>query len=227
MIRSKYETKWNDFEVVNKVIDPQSHYKNYISFLDIVSKLPKKELVKSGWLSTIDDLESLVPLFDNIIDNKFKVLFRKKTNASDALYALWLSRISQVAKNRLLEDNITKFEGLTKDDLKNIAKLSKDKSNILKLPSILSTYGIILVYEKSIQGMKLDGAVFKLFTNNPVIGISLRYSRYDYFWFTLMHELSHIVLHYEELDTPIFDDLDEVADVLIEKQANKLAKEKR
>jgi len=215
---------WEDFNVNNSISDTKSYYNNYLAFLETVKKLPTNELVKKGWLTDKNDLTSLVPLFQNMIDGNLQVLFRKSTTSNEALYALWLSRVSNEAKERIIKQEISKFKGLTKENLKDIAKLSPDESLILELPSILAKQGIVLVYEQGIKSMKLDGAVFKLFTGHPVIGLSFRYSRIDNFWFTLMHELSHIVLHYEQLDTPIFDDLDEESQDIIEKQANRLAK---
>ncbi|MBX2859131.1 MAG: ImmA/IrrE family metallo-endopeptidase, partial [Cellvibrionaceae bacterium] len=88
----------------------------------------------------------------------------------------------------------------------------------------LGELGIVLVYERSIPSMKLDGVVFRACSGNPVIGMSLRYSRLDYFWFTLLHELSHINLHIDLLDTPILDDFDLESDDDIEIAANRLAK---
>ncbi len=38
--------------------------------------------------------------------------------------------------------------------------------------------------------------------------MSLRYDRVDNFWFTLIHELSHIAKHYKEQNSIIVDDLD-------------------
>ena len=215
---------WEDFNVNNSISDTKAYYKNYLSFLETVKKLPTNELIKQGWLTNKNDLASLVPLFQNMVDENFQVLFRKSTTSNEALYALWLSRVSNTAKERILKQEVSKFEGLTKENLKDVAKLSPNESLILELPSILAKHGIVLVFEQGIKSMKLDGAVFKLFTGHPVIGLSFRYSRIDNFWFTLMHELSHIVLHYEQLDTPIFDDLDEESTDLIEKQANRLAK---
>ena len=34
--------------------------------------------------------------------------------------------------------------------------------------------------------------------DNPVIGMSLRFDRIDYFWFTLLHEIGHLTLHLHE-----------------------------
>ena len=72
--------------------------------------------------------------------------------------------------------------------------------------------------------MGIDGATFLAPTGNPITILTLRYDRFDYFWFTLMHELAHIVLHYDSLENPIFDNIDKLekndkereADVLVQ-----------
>ena len=38
-----------------------------------------------------------------------------------------------------------------------------------------------------------------------------------------MHELAHVVLHADQLDSPILDDFDAVAETFIEQQADRLA----
>jgi len=48
-----------------------------------------------------------------------------------------------------------------------------------------------------------------MFTDDglPCIGMTLRHDRLDNFWFTLLHELGHILLHREELqDQAILDE---------------------
>jgi HTH-type transcriptional regulator/antitoxin HigA len=97
---------------------------------------------------------------------------------------------------------------------------------VRQLPAILSKFGIMLVYVCALPGMNADGAVFHLRTGHPVIAMSLRFPRLDYFWFTLLHELAHLVLHANELNDPVFFDVESTEDNdKIEKAANRLAKD--
>jgi HTH-type transcriptional regulator/antitoxin HigA len=100
--------------------------------------------------------------------------------------------------------------------------MSVAPDSVRDLPAILKGYGIILVFQKGPSGIKSDGVVTKLENGLPVIGMTLRYPRLDNFWFTLMHELSHVLLHYEEIGTPIIEDLQLEDQEMLEKQANKL-----
>lgn len=158
-----------------------------------------------------------------VSSTKQKALFRKHANAKDASATYWISRCRQLAKVLIaLTANFPTFHGLSKDNLVGITKLSVDPSKLLSLPSILREWGVVLLFEPALPGMKVDGAVFRLESGNPVIALSLRHNRLDNFWFTLMHELAHVVLHYDRLGTPIVDDIDEPPADLIEQQADRL-----
>ena len=59
--------------------------------------------------------------------------------------------------------------------------------------------------------MKIDGAAF-LVDEIPVIGMTLRLDAVDNFWFTLLHEVAHVILHYRTgLASGFFDDVDNPA----------------
>ncbi|ENK2291011.1 ImmA/IrrE family metallo-endopeptidase [Vibrio parahaemolyticus] len=151
------------------------------------------------------------------------LLFRKSDSSKDALINYWLSKVKNLAYLYCDFNEIPDFKGLTKSDLNEIAAGNTDPYYIKNLEEDLSSKGVIFIVEPSISGLKLDGAVFKLDSGHPVVAMSLRYKRLDNFWFTLMHELSHIVLHYEQLDNYIIDDLDSKSEELIELEADKLA----
>ena len=81
----------------------------------------------------------------------------------------------------------------------------------------------MLVAEPQIPGMKVDGAAF-LLEGVPVIGLTLRRDTVDNFWFTLLHEVGHVILHYRTgLRTGFFDDTDTTDVDEIEQEANEFA----
>ena len=219
-------SEWDDFEVVNHggYTSAIEQFNSYKLFKNYVSKLPIKELVKRGWVSSDDPVSSLVSLFKNIHKDSAGALYRKSDSSSELLISLWFSHLKSSSEIEFFIKKPRQFTGITKEDLRYIARMSPDLSLIDKLPDILLDYGIILIYQKSFKGMKLDGVSFKLSTGTPVIGMSFRFSRLDYFWFTLMHELSHLHLHYDLLDNPILDDLEVDSDSAIEMAANRVAK---
>jgi len=72
------------------------------------------------------------------------------------------------------------------------------------VPRALESEGIRLVVVEHLPGTKIDGAALWLNDRAPVVALSLRFDRIDHFWFTLIHELAHI-LHQHTQD---FLDLD-------------------
>ena len=216
-----------DFEVnlsVEDEFDPKTYLDNYRLYKRILEEAPTKELIKRGWIEKDNINLSSISLFHNIQKNNLNGLCRKSNTSNNALCAIWQTRVLTTAQLITTIKDINTFNGVKLDDLRRIAKLSPSPEVIIELPNILAHMGIVLIYERALPAMKLDGVVFKIASGQPVIGLSFRYKRLDHFWFTLLHELAHIALHFEQLDTPIFDDIDEDDTGILELQANQLAK---
>jgi len=65
-----------------------------------------------------------------------------------------------------------------------------------------------------------------VFSDRPIVGMSIRHDRLDNFWFTLMHEVAHLALHSGQENTEFIDDLDiEAKDDPKEREADELAGE--
>lgn len=154
-------------------------------------------------------------------------LFRRTGDAKSTETFLWLSQVQRHAESVVSTGKVSRFEGLSVDQLKEISKLSIDARNLELISDYLLNYGIVLIYLPQTAGMKTDGVIFKLASQTPVIGMTLRYDRYDYYWFTLMHELAHLALHYDQFNSPHFDCIEDTndSDDIIELQANQAAKE--
>lgn len=193
-------------------------YDSYLKCEELAGSLPKKLLGQEAsyaFYRMLQDVHST-----RTTNSEF---FRRKSDASEALSTLWLSRVRLTAQMFIATNDVPEYQSLTPDNLFNFAKLSVRTESLPEIAAILLGYGIVLIYERSLPGMKLDGAVFSLAGNRPVIVLSLRYPRLDHYWFTLMHELAHVVLHLDRLDVPILDDLDERKDDIVERQADRLA----
>jgi len=190
----------------------------YLKSKEIFDALPKS-------VKTKDPRADLHTLFKEVslAETRNSALYRRKLDANESLSSFWLSKVRNFATILSVARKIPKFSGIEESKLSAIAKWSKDVSYLPAVSDALLQLGIILVYERAIPGMKLDGAVFILDSGNPVIGMTLRYPRIDNYWFTLMHELAHVAKHYDLLQNPILDDLDETPLDKIEKEADRLA----
>lgn len=225
-----FTSEIDDFEVISpsKIQKEQSATEGFKVFTKIWEELPKRKLIESNWIKNKDDKNSLKWLFHEILSGKQRQLFRKSlSNEENILQHIWQAKVSSLAKDKFIYEDIGIYQKLSIENLRSIAQLSVSVDSIKKLPSILAQIGIILIYERSLPGLKLDGTAFIIESGNPVIGLSLRFPRIDYFWFTLMHELAHIFAHYSILEVPILDSLDEAKDSpeeqFVENEANRIA----
>jgi HTH-type transcriptional regulator/antitoxin HigA len=92
----------------------------------------------------------------------------------------------------------------------------------------LEKHGITLVIEPHFSKTYLDGAAILINKDNPIIGLTLRYDRLDNFWFTLMHELAHIALHYDSGISLFYDEIEGIKTIDLdekEKEADAFAEE--
>lgn len=221
MVNSSEEIQ-DEFEVYPPLGSTSQDFKNILSSFHETLK-PEETAKRRRADEDHDDV--LIRLALNATHDT-TVLFRKNDFAEDTKIQAWLSIVSEKSKSFAIRHALTDFESLSYDDLREIAKLSQDVNNISKITDILAeSFGIVLIVEQGFKAMKMDGCVFKLSQGTPVVGISVRFNRYDNFWFTLMHELAHISLHYDQLDQPIIDDLEEESAASTEVEANIVAKD--
>jgi len=79
---------------------------------------------------------------------------------------------------------------------------------------LLNRVGIHLVYEPHLPMTRLDGAAFMLPDGHPVIALTLRHDRLDNYWFTLMHELHHVLNDLpQENECAFMDDTDQPCEI--------------
>lgn len=206
-----------------------SVFSAYKDVLLNIESIPWKKLVEVGWVKERNDF---VALANHIASPGLKgdlapTLYRKHENADQFLIDLWLKRVDHIAAERIFENEILKFEpgAISKDFLSNFAQYSKHPDDLPNVVAKLAAVGIILVVCPGPQGIKTDGVVYLAPNGTPIVGLTLRYSRLDYFWFTLLHELSHVALHLDKLHTPIVDEVDVKSKDVSEVQANRLAKD--
>jgi HTH-type transcriptional regulator/antitoxin HigA len=77
--------------------------------------------------------------------------------------------------------------------LRRLAAFPKEASRVC---DVLFDFGVRFVVVQPLEKSRIDGAAFWI-DGSPCIALSLRYGRIDAFWFTLMHEVAHI-LHNDE-----------------------------
>jgi HTH-type transcriptional regulator / antitoxin HigA len=182
---------------------------------------PLKEMSKRGWIGSLGKLqesaEENMRVFikeccpgAETIRSCFKKNSGNRTHAKTDMYALnaWCMRVMSLAYKKKLFKTFNP-DSFTSDNLTEIAKLSFFETGPQLAREYLEKHGIHLIIERHLQKTYLDGAAFLLDDGSPVVGLTLRYDRIDNFWFCLLHELAHIILHLGKNDHQLFvDDMD-------------------
>lgn len=215
-----------DFLVSQRSMDKNKLRTLLLNFKSVKPSIPWKSLEDMGWIQKGNrSLSQVAPFFLSNL-NGIQTLYRKSTDQETYEIAFWKARVHMRALERLVEAPQLTYEpgSIDSEFLREFVKLSRDPSSIKTLPELLYEKGIILIFERSLPGSKIDGLVYRTGKGVPVVAMSLRYSRLDNFWFTLLHELSHIIKHYDFLDDAIIEDLDLLPASKIEKQADRIAK---
>ncbi|WP_245545201.1 XRE family transcriptional regulator [Parvibaculum lavamentivorans] len=180
-----------------------------------------------GWFSEENDEQELRKLIaENRIDFGSPSLLRTGLNvkdySEDILLHAWRARVSNRAQE-IIDASRPEFEPLELTWLSDLVKLSVHEAGPLEAQNMLLQHGIILVVEPQIPGLAIDGAAF-LQGDVPVIGMTIRKDSIDNFWFTLLHELAHVLLHYRMgLAVGFFDQIEAESVDAMEAEADAFA----
>ncbi len=137
----------------------------------------------------------------------------------------WRVRVITLSTKEALP--VYRAELITRDSLQDLVRLSCLDEGPKLAREWLNKRGIALVTEEHLPKTHLDGAALRVGNRAPVVGLTLRYDRLDNFWFTLMHEIAHIHLHFSVKgeDEAFFDDLTQEDTQTFEQEADALASE--
>lgn len=182
----------------------------------IYKHMPLGELFRKGWLRKTDDpekLKNLVCDFWGIDELDFSFMenvelipeFRKSEAYSRFSHNAALTWF-QMARN-VAEDY--KVETYHKEKLASLAgsipEFTTANDGINTFLKELNKAGVMFFVLEHLQKTYLDGASF-MKKDNPVIVYTGRYNRNDHFWFTVAHEIAHVLLHIRNEDHYFIDD---------------------
>ncbi|HZZ81471.1 MAG TPA: HigA family addiction module antitoxin [Gemmataceae bacterium] len=162
---------------------------------------PVNEMVKRNWISGTDSAgaleKELLRFFDtaSLSDKPTLTLAARKSTTYDAAtpeQIAWACRVRNLAKAvSAAPFNPRSFE----KGLDALRAYVGHEANVRKIPAFLASLGVRLVVVEYLPRMKMDGVTLWLNDKAPVVGLSMRFDRIDYFWFTLVHELIHVKYH--------------------------------
>jgi len=167
----------------------------------LYSMLPIADVTKKGWIKACDDvaeMETEVCRFLGISDLGQPVVLAEgvcfRGSAGKPVDSLarvaWLKRVENLAR----ETSVGRFslQRLRGQGLASLLSLTDSPEGVGRVAASLADCGVCFFIVPHLHKTYLDGAAFPL-GEKRVVAISLRYDRIDCFWFTLMHELAHLI----------------------------------
>ena len=171
--------------------------------LELVKKFPYKEMAHNEWVPvTRDPKEKVINLrkYFEVVQLGLlresllpRIACRRISETEKANYALmaWAQKAKLDAREietkpidlKMLSASLPKIRSMTRLDPEMFCS---------KLVSLLADCGIALVFLPHIGGSFLHGATF-YDKNKIVVGLTVRGKDADKFWFSLFHELAHIL----------------------------------
>lgn len=203
---------WNNLEAVYREKLIKVEAENAMDEDEALAKqLPYSEMAKYGWIpETRDSKEKVINLrkyFEvvelSLLENKqiTRIACRRLavTEKSDFALLAWAQEAKIKARN--IETSPINIKGLINiiSEIRTMTVL-KPKEFCPKIKNMLAECGIALVFLPHLKGSFLQGASF-MDGNKIVLGLTARGKDADKFWFSLFHELAHIVLgHIGQID---------------------------
>ena len=196
---------WNNLEALYREDLERVRMENAMDEdLEFVRKFPYNEMMKNGWVpQTRKPKERVVNLrkFFEVVELDLvmemdinRIACRRQSETEKADYALtaWAQEAKLCA--RKMDVAPIDIEGLRKAlpriramNLENPRDFSRE------LQTLLAEFGVALVYLPHIGGSFLHGATF-IDGKKIVMGMTVRGKYADKFWFSLFHEIGHILL---------------------------------
>ena len=200
----------------------------------IYNYMPISEMIKKGWIKdSKDDIKKLQDIV-----RKFWKMPKKKVNFSfidqielpnlrksesftqfNKYYTLTWFQMAKQCSPKYKVNNYNQKE--LKKLAYNLFTFTNKRDGVNQFIYKLNNTGVKIFILSHLPKTYIDGASFCDETN-PVIVYTKRYDRVDNFWFTIAHEIAHIILHLQSKNKYFINDLSYLT-TKEEEEANKYA----
>lgn len=192
----------------NEFVARENHKAEIAQAMDWAKMFPYPQMAKIGLVASTriveEKAEELLHFF-NIskpsawesiyLNQQTPVFFRislKHTKDPYALSALF--RMGEIKANRVesLEFNKSVLKSILPELKKIMEDMPNDYLQLIQKKCLLA--GVKVIYTPNLPKTVIHGTV-RWLNDKPVLQMTDRLKRYDIFWFSLFHELGHIMLH--------------------------------
>ncbi len=169
---------------------------------ELFGKYPISEMIKKGWMEKTNDYNSLIEQckkvlnIDSIqaIDSlNYNLYFRKSDNGNfeDTNAKIW----RKVAETKAQKVTVPEYNKQALELLlSKVNEYTVRNKGVSEFLNDLQLTGVKFIHLSHLSKTYMDGAAFKS-GNTPIIALTGRYDRLDNFWFTISHEISHVLRH--------------------------------
>ena len=186
---------------------------------EIRTRMPILEMKKKGWIScdrSTDSQEAAYKAFWNQEYMDFSVYeadkryFYPRQGKDDGHFTRYYSITwFHKAQTEAARISVSSYDRKALLDLtRRLPHFTRENDGPSSFLTALGACGVKFFVLDHLAKTYLDGASF-LDAGNPVIVYTARYDRIDNFWWTLGHELAHVLLHLHGPADRFLDDLDE------------------
>ena len=222
---------WNNLESnYREALERQKDIKSIKEDEKYLNNIPYAEMSKRKWDyidKTRDSFEKVINLrkFFSVASLSFdtelkrKLAFRKSNNQNfsyESLYCWLRYGEIQSSKENYPKFNIEKLKEKIGDIRGLVSESFLEQYNTIK--SILKECGIALIYEPHLPNTYVNGVAYKVTSDKAIIMISDRGKKDDILWFTLFHEIAHLIKHskkevFVDLENTEMNDMESEADM--------------
>jgi HTH-type transcriptional regulator/antitoxin HigA len=204
---------WMNLESIYRLNVHQPAHEDVSRRAALYAKAPVRAMVKRSWIessSNIDVLERMICDFyglDSLDDEPSLVHVARKSTSyvkPTPIQWAWLYRAVHLSKTL----TVGKYSpAKLKTLLEQLKALIPYPQEIRNVPKLLAEAGIKFMIIEPLPQSKIDGVTFWM-DDTPIIALSMRYDRIDYFWHTLSHELAGHVQNKDGKNSEAIVDID-------------------
>ena len=182
-----------------RIVDEQ----RLVEQVPLVTRFPYGEMAKRGWVpatrTTVERVRNLLSFFGvaalDVVSANYEAAFRRstaKTGSSEAV-AAWLRQGQREAMDvQTVAFSRDKMETFVPEIRRMTSEHPRDF--VPRLRAGLAEAGVAIVFVPHLARTGVQAATFWL-APSAVIELTLRYKWQDVFWFSLLHEVGHLLLH--------------------------------
>ena len=213
-----------------------------VNFADWAKHFPIKEMkrLRFSLSEGVPDTEALLKFFGvsnpanwDSVWSSWAVAYRQTRvqQIHQQAVAAWVRETELVARDLQVADYSESKLYAALSELRPLSRLGADEI-IDPIQQLCAAAGVAVVLVPGLPGTGISGCARWLSNRRAVVGLTLRYKTDDQLWFTLFHEIAHILLHRSKRSFVIDNAANDLGDKIvdpemesIESEANTFARE--